>query len=427
MLIAFHLGRVYTLSLAELVAVLEEKRVPFKIIELFTEVLIIETHTALDLESLQRRLGGIVKTMEILDVLPLRRGSDELAYSVKDYFHPNLLKSRFFKQSSTKVQFGLSLYPLAEKVRLFGLNKRIGMEIKKNLQKQGLACRLVLPESNAPALPSVAVTNNLLLQKGCEIDLLVSKSKVYLGRTASVQDFADYGRRDYQRPTRDARVGMIPPKVAQAMINLARPPESAKSADKLLLDPFAGSGTILQEAMIMGYRVFGTDISIQAVEAAEKNLGWIRTRYKLPPSRYETAVSDVKNLAKTLSDKKIFTVVTEGTLGPAYSKPPTDAEIKKNFAQLSKIYLNAFVEFKKLLETGGRVVIALPAYRRDSGYISFPIVDKITKLGYDIIAPLDKELLVKYPFLRVTPRHSIIYDRKDQIVVREIIIFKVKS
>ena len=59
--VVFHLGRVYTLSLAELFAVFEQKSVPFKIKELYTEVLIIETPAALDFESLQRRLGGVVQ------------------------------------------------------------------------------------------------------------------------------------------------------------------------------------------------------------------------------------------------------------------------------------------------------------------------------------------------------------------------------
>lgn len=426
MLIAFHLGRVYTLSLAELLAVFAQKKVAFQIKELFTEVLIIETPAVLDLPSLQKRLGGIVKTMEVMDVLPRRGGDDQLSAGLRDYFHPNVLKSHYFKQTSTKVQFGLSIYPLSERLHIFGQNKKIGMDIKKSLQKEGISSRLVLPEGNSPALPSVAVTNNLLLQKGCEIDLLVSKKDVYIARTVSVQDFADYGRRDYQRPSRDARAGMIPPKVAQEMINLAQIPDSVKIEGQFLLDPFAGSGTILQEAMIMGYRVLGSDISSEAVEAAEKNLGWIRTRYKLSPHRFEVVVSDVKNLKNEIAEKNVYGVVTEGTLGPAYSATPKETEIKKNFDILGKIYLNAFTEFKKILKSGNRVVIALPAYRKHIGFVSFPVVDKILKLGYDIVAPIEQSVLSRFPFLKVTPRSSIIYDRKDQVVVREIIIFQLQ-
>jgi tRNA (guanine10-N2)-dimethyltransferase len=427
MLIAFHLGRVYTLSLAELLAVFEEKKVPFTIKELYTEVLVIETPAVLDLASLQKRLGGTIKIMEVVDILPYKSKEEQLANILQNYFHPNILKSHYFKQSSGKIQFGLSLYPLAEKLRLFGQNKRLGMEIKKRLQKDSISCRLVLPEGASLALPSVVVTNNFLLEKGCEIDLLISKNNIYTARTVSVQDFVDYGRRDYQRPARDARVGMIPPKVAQIMINLARIPETIKATESFLLDPFCGSGTIMTEAMIMGYRVLGSDISAQAVDAAEKNLNWIRTRYKLPPGRFEVFVSDVKKLNQEINNRQVHTIVTEGTLGPAYQTPPSETEIKKNFENLGKIYLNAFAEFKKLLKPGSKIVIALPAYRKPDGYISFPIVDKILQSGYDIVALIEQKLLSNFPFLKVTPRQSIIYERKDQIVVREIIVFQLKS
>jgi len=426
MLIAFHLGRVFTLSLAELISVLDRKGVSFKIADLYTEVLVIETDQTLDYQSLQRRLGGVVKIMEVVDVLPRNSRLESLSAEVKNYFHPNILKSHFLKQVSGKLQFGLSIYVLSRKIHVFGQNKRIGMEIKKSLQTEGISCRLVIPEGAAYALPSVVVTNNLLLEKGCEIDLVVSDSKIYVAKTQTVQDFVDYGRRDYQRPLRDAKVGMIPPKVAQEMINLAQVPDEARLQEAFILDPFCGSGTILQEAMLSGYKVFGTDFSQKAIDDAEQNLGWIRTRYKLPLNRYELACCDIKDLVEAVSDKTIVAVVTEGTLGPAYVTPPSQKMIEKNFKDLGKIYLKAFEQFKKILKTGSRVVVALPAYHKIDGYVSFPMVDKILAAGYDIVAPISGYLQKKYPFLKVTPRNSIIYDRKDQIVVREIMILQVK-
>ena len=428
MLVAFHLGRVYTLSLAELFAVFEQKSVPFKIKELYTEVLIIETPAALDFESLQRRLGGVVKIIEIVDTLPRKKATDFLSFTLKDYLHPNIIRSHFIKPQGGKLQLGISIYKAGPDQRLFGQNKRIGMELKRGLTMVGLSSRIVIPEGASLALPSVAVTNNLLLQKGAEIDLIVTAKQVYVGKTATVQDFQDYGRRDYQRPVRDTRIGMLPPKVAQEMINLAKIPESSKAGGEYVLDPFCGSGTILQEAMLMGYRVHGSDVSDKAVEAAEKNLNWFRPRYKRPPNRFEVAVSDVKDLEKNvMENKKIACVVTEGTLGPPYDKPPGEKEIEKNFKELAKLHTAAFSELYKLLPAQGRIVIAFPAYRKNSGYVSFPGLDKILELGYDIQAPLDEKLLAQYPFLKVTPRRSIIYDRKDQIVVREIMIFKKTS
>ena len=68
--------------------------------------------------------------------------------------------------------------------------------------------------------------------------------------------------------------------------------------------------------------------------------------------------------------------------------------------------------------------MALPAYRRPDGYHFFPIVDKIEKLGYAVQEMLPEVITSQFDFLQVTPRKSIIYDRKDQFVSREIFVFK---
>ncbi|PIR97290.1 MAG: hypothetical protein COT91_02220 [Candidatus Doudnabacteria bacterium CG10_big_fil_rev_8_21_14_0_10_41_10] len=425
MKLAFHLGRVYTLSLAEILSVLTRRGVEYEITGLFTEILIIKTNQVLDVQSLQKRLGGTVKIMRVADELTKKLPDDYVNFTLKKYLTPQNLK-KLLTEYKGKVQFGVSLYPLSYKVNLRNQNKNVGMDIKHLLQENGVSSRLVLPEGNSLALPSVAVTNNHLLEKGAEIDLLVSETKIYIAKTLTVQDFSDYGRRDYQRPIRDSRVGMLPPKVAQIMINLAQYEPDEKNKGGYILDPFVGSGTVLQEAMLIGFKVLGSDISQKAVNDAEKNLDWFRTRYKLPPHKFELEVADVGKISKAFPDKKPLAIITEGTLGPTYAKEPNESEMAKNFEELSKVYLSAFKEFKKILPKGRTVVMALPAYRVRKGYISFPVVDKILKLGYDIQDPISQETVTKYGFLKVTPRKSIIYDRKDQIVVREIIIFKVK-
>src|SRR3989344_4049632 len=281
MILAFHLGRVYTLSFAEDLAVLTRHKVPYTIKEFYTEMLVIETSAELDLTSLQKRLGGVIKIIEILDAIPRKKKTDFVSFTVRPYFTLAFLHEKFLASYSGKVQFGVSLYPISYQTNLYGQNKRVGMEIKNTLTNAGVSCRLVLPEGASSSLPSVAVTNNHLLEKGVEIDLLVSDKEIYIGKTLSVQDFADYGRRDYQRPSRDARAGMLPPKVAQMMINVASftPEEREKRA--YILDPFCGTGTLLQEALLIGFKVLGSDISEAAVDATEKNLNWFRIRYTL--------------------------------------------------------------------------------------------------------------------------------------------------
>lgn len=423
---AFNLGRVFTLSLTEVFAVFESMGLNFRLVDLYREVLIIEVEDALDAQKLQKRLGGTIKIMQVLDSLG-RRKLIGPSLVFKDYFDIKTLKEKFLPPgASGKIQIGISLYPMARALPLRGEAKRIGMFIKKILMVAGYSVRIVLPQEMALSLPSVVVTGEHLLEKGAEINFLVGAERIYLARTLSVQDFEDYGRRDYQRPVRDARIGMLPPKVAQIMINLAGLPFHP-DLKAPVLDPFAGSGTVIQEAMIMGYRAVGSDISERAIDAAEKNLLWIKNRYKLPPGRFELVTSDVKDLEQNLPKLHFSAIVTEGTLGPTYSGVPDKKTIQENFRKLEQIYLSAFKNFGKLVPAGKRIVIALPAYRVGGSYVHFNIIDKIAKLGYAVLDPLPEVLKERFDFLQITPRRSMIYDRKDQFVSREIFIFSAKG
>ena len=110
---AFILGRVYTLSVAELVAVLEKPDAalnlsgePVKILEASEEVLIIETPNPLSVEKLQKKLGGVIKILEVIDVIK-KRENDSINFALKHYFKPSVLKKLFFKDYKGKMQFGI--------------------------------------------------------------------------------------------------------------------------------------------------------------------------------------------------------------------------------------------------------------------------------------------------------------------------------
>ena len=87
-----------------------------------------------------------------------------------------------------------------------------------------------------------------------------------LAQTEAVQPFEQFSARDFGRPGRDDLSGMLPPKLAIIMINLAQTP-----LNSILLDPFCGSGTILSEAVLLGYtNLIGTDISEKAIADSKK-------------------------------------------------------------------------------------------------------------------------------------------------------------
>src|SRR5690349_16897253 len=145
---AFILGRVYTLSLAEIIKVLQRNAVEFRTVAVSLEVAIIETKTQIDFEKIQRELGGIVKIIRVIDVLK-KRERDSINFALQNYFKPSRLKKDYFKDYSGKKQFGISVYLLNMGIQAFGEPKRIGMFIKKTLQDVGQSLRVVLPDFNS--------------------------------------------------------------------------------------------------------------------------------------------------------------------------------------------------------------------------------------------------------------------------------------
>jgi tRNA G10 N-methylase Trm11 len=423
---AFVLGRVYTLSIAELFSIFEKPNSgvdisagPLKILEASPEVVVIETVNPIQVEKLQKQLGGVIKILQVIDVVK-KRDQDSINFALKHYFKPSVLKKQFLKEYKGKMQFGVSIYLLDMEVQAFGEPKRLGMMIKKALTDTGHSIRLVLPEFNSLALASVVVTKNLLLSKGAEICVLAGSDRIYTAKTLIVQDFEDYGRRDYQRPVRDEKQGMIPPKVAQIMLNL-----SNAKAGETVLDPFCGIGTIIQEGLLLGFRMLGSDINKQAVRGAELNLEWFRNRYKIAPGKYHLQTADATTVAPLLGEQSIASIVTESTLGPVYSEFPKPAEIAKNFKDLQKLYQDSLTEFAKFLPSKAKIVMCIPAYRKNRDeYFKLESLDFVADLGYNLVDIIPSALVKKLKFLKLTERNTAIYDRKDQIVAREIVVFE---
>jgi tRNA G10 N-methylase Trm11 len=419
-LYAFVLGRVYTLSLAELLAVLDNMGITYRVAACSPEVVVLETEKQLDASKLQARIGGVIKIIRLFDTFQ-KKGKEYPSQTLANYFTFKRIKD-YFTDYSGKRQFGVSIYVLDPTLRFREESQRIAFYIKKILQEQSQSVRAVIPQFPSQSLSSVLVNENQLLTKGAEIVVICGNQKVFVGKTLTVQNYDDYGRRDYQRPARDEHAGMIPPKVAQSMLNLAG---NLKPMD-YILDPFCGSGTILQEAILMGLRAVGSDLDQTAIENSEKNLEWFRNRYHVAPNRYKLMRSHAAEISMQLqgSSLNISAVVTEGTLGPIYGKLPKKTQMVTNFKNLTKLYEQVFKELNKSLPDGARVVMCLPAYKvSQSDYEFMPTLDFATENGYTVSDPIPEALRTKYKFLRVTGRKSIVYDRKDQVVAREIVIF----
>ena len=83
-----------------------------------------------------------------------------------------------------------------------------------------------------------------LIEQGVEFMIFAGASYFTVAETVWIQDIESYSERDMNRD-RSMTVGMMPPKLAQMMINMATRGEFGT----IVWDPFCGLGTTLIEAL----------------------------------------------------------------------------------------------------------------------------------------------------------------------------------
>ncbi|MFA6146487.1 MAG: methyltransferase domain-containing protein [Patescibacteria group bacterium] len=409
------LGNNPTLSIAEILKILTG---PFEIKKISEEVLIIDLpgNKEIDFAYLQNRLGGTVKIGKILPNQDLKNLAD------------------LFSEKSTKVRFGFSVYRLDHQAsisQIVNLIKNLALNLKKDLKEKGISSRWVT--SREDALSSVIVQTNKLLETGAEFVFFAEKNGFLFGRTLTCQDFKEYGFRDFGRPNRSMEQGILPPKLTKIMINLAG--ELDKKA--VILDPFCGAGTILQEAALMGYKnIIGADLNPEAIKDTQQNLDWLikNSKFQIPNSKFQIFQTDVKEISKKIDPQSIDLIVAEPYLGPTKISS-LKAQLPIIMSKLSDLYIGAFKEFQKILKPNGQVVMIFPIYqdlKQNNGIFSEFILPEIVrprptspgleKMGWQIISPIP-ENLANHPIIKSTKRQSIIYARANQEVWREIFIF----
>ena len=300
------------------------------------------------------------------------------------------------------------------------------LKLKSVLKRRGRSVRIV-PNNSSAALSSATSHHNQLGEKVNHIEVI--NYQKYTALSIGTQNITAYAKRDQARPARDAYVGMLPPKLAQILVNLATGPQTSG----LLLDPFCGTGTILQEALLMGYSVYGTDLSEKIVAYSQKNLDWLAGKHSLlldyPQSR--RGLSDVprndgraervqKQAVLAAGDATNFTwqqpidfVASETYLGQPFSAPPSDIKLKEVQFTTKSILLSFLKNIHPQLKPNTPLALAIPAWRRpDHSFSHLNIVDEIQKLGYNVCK-----------FKHATPT-DLLYYRENQIVARQIILLR---
>jgi tRNA G10 N-methylase Trm11 len=350
-----------------------------------------------------QRLGGSQKIGTVVLEGPTGDWRSASNAIVKHY-------SKQWAQSEHKITLGISAYDFRTNPRDI---QKTGLLLKSKLKQSGVSLRLI-PNQDV-ALTTATSHHNKLGLSPTKVELLVFRGKdsIIIAESTGAQNITALAARDQGRPRRDAFVGMLPPKLAQIMINLAvgAPLTHPSAPPQRILDPFCGTGVILQEAALLGQAVYGTDLAEKMIRYSRDNLNWLKDTYQLSFDWYlhEGDAMDAQ------WQQPIDAIASEAYLGQPFSAPPSPSKLTEVRGNCNHI-IGAFLKNAAAqLKSGTPLAVAVPAWRDKEGRFShLPLVQKLGDYGYERIE------------LQTVESEDLLYYRPDQVVAREILLLKKK-
>jgi tRNA G10 N-methylase Trm11 len=356
------------------------------------------------------RLGGAMKFCKVLTIL------DTIAWKAIEKFLIVAAPKQSALMPEGKMTLGLSAIGIETNIRQL---EATGLSMKKMIRKTGRPVRLVPNKELELSTPQI-IHNKLTGTHGWELVFIRDGDKTIVAQTVKVQDIESYTRRDRDRPKRDAKVGMLPPKLAQIIVNLAAGaiPETALSnicdvpagqpvpktiLGQTVLDPFCGTGVTLQEASLMGYDVYGTDLEPRMIEYTEANMQWLD-----PDQAIRAEVGDATNHTWQMP---VDIVACETYLGRPFTERPTSEILSQTMGDCNLIITKFLRNIHEQIQPGTRLCIALPAWQtHPHAFKHLPLLDSLEEMGYN----------------RVSFEHArdeqLLYYRSEQIVARQLIV-----
>lgn len=339
------------------------------------------------------RLGGTQKAGRVVAELPRGDWRQVSMKLVRAYIDA-------WKTTEGKVTLGISAYGFDVSPRDI---QKTGIILKQKLKASGVSLRL-LPNSE-PALNTATSHHNKLGLSDNKVELLIVRSrngKVVIAESVGAQNITAYTKRDQERPKRDAFVGMLPPKLAQMMINLSAPRPGAR-----ILDPFCGTGVVLQEAALMGFKVYGTDLSEKMIRYSRDNLNWLQDSHSM---RFDWYLHE-GDAMDTKWQSPVDAIACESYLGQPFSAPPSLTKLTEVRKTCNYIVSEFLKNIGSQIESGTPLCVGVPAWRDTAGrFTHLPLIDELSKLGYD-----------RFEFTNVK-NSDLLYYREDQVVARELLV-----
>lgn len=374
----FILGKHPELSVAEL-----ESRYPeHNVLSKGEDFVVMDLSVLIDQNEFDQ-LGGCIKVGKLVKEV----GKEELVSGISDVL--------FNHYHDVKLDYGLSLYGCSEnQLRTFL------MKLKKKLRADGIKSRFI----NNDFKNISAAQYKSIRGKGIELVILKQGNQFMIGEVVGVQDIDSYSKRDFDKPFRNMQMGMMPPKLAQILINLT-------GVTGKIWDPFCGSGTLVMEGLLMGREMVGSDINSEHIGGAKQNVGWLINQFEIRNLAYRQAVPKSELLVHDATEAfsgKFDAIAFEGDLGIPHNQFIQPDKLEKIVDELDQLYIR-FFENLKTMKCKVPIVAALPFFKlRDGDEIYL----KKTLLAAEDMG-FNRDLDLKY-------------SRDDQAVGRDIYRFKMK-
>ena len=236
--------------------------------------------------------------------------------------------------------------------------------------------------------------------------IATSTGNTIVALTTAVQDIESYTERDRSRPKRDAHVGMLPPKLAQIIINLATG-SATPSPDFTVLDPFCGTGVVLQESLLMGFSAYGTDLEQRMVDYTDENVEWFKSGQNIAGTT-RTEKGDATNHEWIAP---VSAVASETYLGRAFIDTPDAASLQKTLQDCNLIISKFLRTIRDQIDPGTSLCLAVPAWQTRPGqFRHLPLIDALADLGYN---------RTRFEHVR---DEQLLYYREDQTVARQLLV-----
>jgi len=408
----FIAGKNWRLSLAELASFLEARKAKLEINSLSKEFFVVRIGEDKGFWTIAD-LGGFIKIGDVTATLSTENVKEaffEKSKEAKTQISKDVASSGLIdgmvEGASGKTVFGVSVYCAEKSLRPVSrsIQRFVGSTVKRELAERGMKSKFMgFPKKRKlPQLSHVEVLKKELVENKAEILFCVGKKQTFVVTTAEVHNPFDFQKRDVGKPVQ-RKIFAIPPRLARIV----------------LLDPFCGVGTILQEALLAKAKVVGVDINWWCVEAAKRNMDWLKSEYSLENAEFRVLQGDVYRLSRKIGLEQVDCIATEPDLGPAMRQVPTTSYAMRIVEKLGPLYSGLLEEAYKVLKKDGRLVLVSPFIKTRSGTpVTMSVEEKAVETGFERIFPFKKELfadaavvpatlMAMASFVDVAERHKV--------------------